>query len=56
MINFHYIAKDNIKEHNPNWLQIPNSFKILITGSSESRKTNALFNLRGRQREIDKFF
>ena len=23
MINFNYVAKENIKEHNPNWAQIP---------------------------------
>ena len=24
MINFDYITKENIKEYNPNWPQIPN--------------------------------
>ena len=23
MINFYYVKKENIKEHNPNWPQIP---------------------------------
>ena len=23
MINFHDVTKENIKEHNPNWVQIP---------------------------------
>ena len=33
-----------IKEHNPNWPQIPdNLYKILITGASGSRKANSLF-------------
>ena len=33
-----------IKEHNPNWPQIPdNLYKILITGASGSRKVNSLF-------------
>ena len=42
MINF----DDVIKEHNPNWPQIPDhSYRILIIGSSESGKTDSLFDL-----------
>ena len=43
MINF---VTENIKEHNPNWAQIPDhSHRILIIGGNGSRKTNSLFNL-----------
>ena len=46
MINFDDFIKENTKEHNPNWLQIPDHlYRILITGSSGSGKTNSLFNL-----------
>ena len=38
------LLRKKIKEHNPNWPQIPdNLYKILITGSSGSRKANSLF-------------
>ena len=41
MINVDYITKENIKEHNPNWIQIPDYlYRILIIGRSESGKTN----------------
>ena len=46
MINFDYVTKENIKEHNPNWTEIPgHRYRILIVGSSGSGKTNSLFNL-----------
>ena len=46
MINFDDITKENIKEHNLNWSQIPDHlYRILIIGGSESSKTNLLFNL-----------
>ena len=39
MINFDYIIKESIKEHNPNWPQIPaHPYRILITGGSGSAK------------------
>ena len=45
MIDFD-VVKENIKEHNPNWPQIPDhSYWILIIGGSGSGKTNSLFNL-----------
>ena len=57
MINFDDVVKENIKEHNPNWLQIPNhSYRVLIIGVSESEKTNSLSNLINQQPEIDKIF
>ena len=46
MINYDDVMKENIKDHNPNCLQIPNHpCRILIIGGSGSGKTNALFNL-----------
>ena len=55
MIKFDDITKENIKEHNPNWAQIPNHpYKILIIGDSGSRKSNSLFNLINHQPDIDK--
>ena len=49
------ISKENIKEHNPNCLQIPDHpYRILIIGGSGSGKTNTLFNLISRQSDIEK--
>ena len=46
MINFDDVIKENIKEHDPNWLQVPNHiYRILITGGPGSGTTNSLFNL-----------
>ena len=46
MINLDDVTKENIKEHNPNWLQIhDHAHKILITGGSGSGKINSLFIL-----------
>ena len=43
MSNFDYITKEDIKEHNPNWREIPDHpYRILIVGGSGSEKTNAL--------------
>ena len=57
MINFHDVTKENIKENNPNWPQIPNHlYRILITGESGSGKTNSLFNLINQQPDIDKIY
>ena len=53
MINFDDFAKENIKEHNPNWPEIPDySYRILIV-RSVSGKTNSLFNLIIHQPDID---
>ena len=39
VINFDNITKENIKEHNPDWPQIPdNTYRILIIGCSGSGK------------------
>ena len=54
MINFGDIVKGNIKEHNPNWPQIPDhSYRILIIGGFRSGKTNSLFNLINQQPDIE---
>ena len=45
MINFDDVVKENMKERNSNWPQIHvHPYIILITGTSESGKTNSLFN------------
>ena len=37
MFNLDYITKEDIKQHKPNWLQIPyHSYKMLIVGGPES--------------------
>ena len=39
MINFDVVRKENIKNHNPNWPQIPDHpIRILIIGDSGSGK------------------
>ena len=54
MFNFDYITKDDIREHNANWPQIPDhSYKILIVGRSGSVKTSALLNLLLLNHELD---
>ena len=57
MINIDDATKENIKENNPNWSQIPDyPYRILIIGGSGSGKTNSLFNLRSQQLDIDKIY
>ena len=57
MINFHDIIKEDTKEHNPNWPQIPDhSYRILIIGGFGSGKTNSLFDLINQQPYIDKIY
>ena len=57
MFNFDYIAKKDIKKHNPNWPEIPHHpYKKLIVGGSRSGKTNALVNLINHEPDIDNFF
>ena len=46
MINFDDVKKENIKEYNPDWQQIPDHLqRILIIRGFGSGKTNLLFNL-----------
>ena len=57
MINFDDVVKENIKEHNRNWPQIPDHpHRILIIAGSGSGKTNSLFNLINQQPDIDKIY
>ena len=57
MLNFDYITKEDIKEHNPSWPKIPDyPYQILITGGSGSGKTNALPNLINHEPDIDKIY
>ena len=45
MFNFDYITKEDIKEHNPNWPEIPDHVYRILFGGSGSGKANALLNL-----------
>ena len=55
MINFDDAVKENMKELNPNWPQIPDHpCRILIIGGSGSGKTNSLFILINKPPDIDK--
>ena len=57
MINFDNVRKENIKELNPNWPQIPvHPYRILIIGGSGYGKTNSLFDLIHHQPDIDKIY
>ena len=57
MINFDDAVKENIKEHSPNWPQfLDHPYRILITWSSRSGKTNSLFNVLNQQPDIDKIY
>ena len=54
-VNFDGLTKENIKEHNPSWPQIPGRpYRTLIIGGCGSGKTNSLFNLINLQPDIDK--
>ena len=55
MFNFDYITKEHIKEHNPNWPEIPDHpYRILITEGFGAGKTNVLFNFINHEPDIDK--
>ena len=57
MFNFDYITKEDMKQHNPNWPEIPDHpYRILIVGDCGSGKTNALLNLINHEPDIDNFF
>ena len=50
IINFDNVTKENIKENNSNWPQIPDHpYRVLIAGGSGFGKTNSLFNLMSHQ-------
>ena len=57
MINLDSITNENNKEHNEKWPCIPDHpYRMLIIGSSGSRKTNTLLNLIKEQDYIDKIY
>ena len=57
MFNFDYITNEDIKEHNPKWLENPTiPYRILIVGGSRSGKTKALLNLINNESDIDEIY
>ena len=57
MINFDDYTNENKTGHNLKWPYIPDHiYRILITGGSESGKTDALLNLINNQPDIDKMY
>ena len=57
MINFDDIFSENKTAYNKNWPYIPgHPYRILITGSSGSGKTNVLLNLTENQPDINKIY
>ena len=57
MIKFDDVMKENIKEHNPNWSQIPeHPCRMLIIGGVGYGKKKSLFNLINQQPDIDKMY
>ena len=51
------ITKEDIKEHNPNWPEIPDHpYRILIAGCSGSGKTNAFLNLINHEPDVNKIY
>ena len=57
MFNFDYIMKEDIKEHNPNWPEIPDHlYRIVLIGGFGSGKKNALLKLTNNEPDIDKIY
>ena len=57
MMKFDCLTGENIKYHNPNWLQIPDHpYRILITSSSGLGKRNTSHNLISHQPDIRKLY
>ena len=53
MFDFDYITKEDIKNHNSNWSEIPDHpYRILIIGGSGSGRANALLNLKNHGPDI----
>ena len=57
MFNYDYITKEIIREHNPNWPEIPDHpYRILIIAGSGSAETNALLNLINHEPDPEKIY
>ena len=57
MINFDDDTKENIKQHNPSYPQIPDHpYSVLTISVSGSRKTNSLLNLINHQPDTFKIY
>ena len=57
MINTDDYVNENKTEHNEKWPYIPDHpYRILITGSSGSGKTNALIDLINEQNDVDTIY
>ena len=57
MIKWLNVAKENMKEYNPNWPQIPyHSYWILIVRGPGFGKINALLNLVSYQLHVDNIY
>ena len=57
MFNFGYIPKEVIKEHNPNWQEIPgHPYRMLLIVRGSGSGKNALLNLINNESEIDKVY
>ena len=57
MFNFDDVIKEETKEHNPNWTEVPDHpYIILIIGGSGSGKSNSLFNLVNQGPDIGKIY
>ena len=57
MVNFDCVLKEDIKEYNQKWPEIPDHpYRILIIGGSGSGKTNVLLNLINHEPDIDKIY
>ena len=55
MFNFDYITEEDIKEHHPNWPEVPDHpYRIIITEGSG--KTNTLLYLINHEPDIDKIY
>ena len=50
MFNFDYITEENIKQHKPNWSEIPDfPYRMLIIGGSGSRKNRRIIQFNSSQ-------
>ena len=57
MFKFDYITKEEIKEQNSTWTEIPDHpYRILIVGGSGSGKTNGLLKLINNESDTGKIY